>query len=414
MQHTDNKAPDTSYDLDKIKTIQRYIRSKTRTHIHAAYFKEEPPRKASLVNFPPEYQATLGIRLHKIIDELSEAQAVINSKKLNHFTVIRNLQSIIRTNYIMGNQTLLRNNINFTGNALTAADKTDQDSLCFAPARVDSLAFIADHSTLHSANRVFKKHLCSIVCDLSALHYPGNNQFFKLTDFANSVSFYQDFIINNRLSINIYRQVGTFSRNLTLSIILDDYRYSYELNKAELFFYGHAEDINRFCLTKLFDCLKSDQSYNAASFRMKFLNYINTLTDYEIKKMLVIIGQALTYYSEFNLHSYCNMDDIRINEIRLYDQKIKYQIKQLDQKSYQDFLMHYANSEWDAPLLKQCELPLDEAEQLKPSRDLSYADNRTEKFSCHPANLFSRSTYIETRKDVNNTEDSINKLCFNQ
>lgn len=412
MQRTQATVHTIPEDIKKIITIQRYLRSKIRTDLHIKHFKGEPPRNASIINLPSPYQETLGVRLQKIIDELSEIQAVINGRKLNHFTVIKNLQSIIRTKYMMGNKTLKRDNIDFTGNALSTEDVSDQDTLCFAPARVDSLAFIADKYNRYAADRAFKPNLCSIICDVSNLHYPGNNQFFKITDFLSSVSFFKDFTVNNRLSITLCRQISSgFSRGFDFIIQLDGEKYVHTFQSEELFFYGHLEDINRFCLTKLFDCLNDVQNYYATLTREKLLDYFKTLNDDEIKKVLVIFAQALTYFSEYNLHSYCSLNDIRINEIRMYDQQIKYQLQGLDATEYETFLNSFANSEWSAPLIKQCEMPLPKENNLNIHKDLTYAYNIGKDFSKLPASLFAQNKYIETRGDVNNTEDSIMNMC---
>lgn len=407
-----NKINDTSTttddNLEKIKTIQRYMRGKIRTDLHTFCFHEEPLTTVPLVTLPTAYQATLGVRLQKIIDELSEAQAIINSKKLNHFTIISNLQSIIRQNQIMGNKTLKQEKIDFTGNALSKSEITDQDTICFAPAKVDNLAFILNKNIRYSASREFKKNLCSVICDASSLHYPGNNQFFKITDFANTMSFNQTCTINNRLAVTVDRQVGSSAFNM--SIEFDGVEFSQSLKHAELFFYGHAEDINRFCLTKPLHCFVPKNNAELNPSEINFLSYLNLLSDDELRKIFIIIGQAITYFSEYNFHSYCSLDDIRINEIRLYDQKIKYQLQHLDPDQYKAFLTHFANSEWDAPLLKQCETPLKNEENLNKHRDLSCDFNDYEDFSDYPASLFNGHSYLETRHEVNNIDDSIERL----
>lgn len=401
-------------NLKKIINVQRKLRGKIRKKIHVNYFHHTPRVTVPMPVLPESYQANLGPRFYALVKELSRQKAVICEKKLNHFTTMANLRSIIERQYLYGNATLRRQNIQFEPNALDSKEETDLDTICFAPARVDNVAL------KNSDNEaVLKSDLCAIVCDITKLNYPQYNQFFKLADMFCGAFTYEA-KINNELTVKSSNERGS----LWFILLLEDREYTFPINQERLFFYGDIEDINLFCLTRLVDYVLDDDLFSRPSAdktsrpaplsqksKTHILNYLQSLSDDELRKVLIIAAQTLTYFSEYNVHSYLSLQDIRINEIRLYDKKIKYDLSNLDEKQYQQCLKHIANNELESPLLLQCIKQLNQAECLMPARDLAIRFNAKKSFSELAASFFAGKKYLETRPHVNNTEDDVSKIA---
>ncbi len=383
-------------ELNKVKTLQRYLRSQTRVKIHHQVFHDFPITKAPIACLSSSFPDSLSRRLTKIIDELSHHQAIINGKELNHFSVVRNIQSIFRNKYILGHKRLNTFNIKFEVNALGAEDRSDQDTICFAPGRVDFLAL----RNKNPKNNTAKENSCVIICDLTKTLYPGKNQFFKLLDLF-CKNFEYSAQINESLSIQIHNFVA---ESLTIKLSLNNQDYTFDFLDKEVLYYGNFEDINRFCLTRLFSKLE-----NNVDFCSDLVSYLEQLEEADLKKLLIIIAQSMTYYSEYNVHSYLNLEDVRIQEIRIFCHRIKYNLRTLTEEQYDQFLQHFANSEWDADILRLCETILPDEENIIPNRDFERTFIVSKDFSSVPASLFMQNEYIETRPHVNNTRDDISK-----
>lgn len=381
-------------ELHKIKIIQRTIRSRTRERIHTKVFHNALNTKAYPIFLSSAFPDCFSRRLINIMNELSAKQAVINSKEINHFTVVRNLQSIIQTGYLLGNNTLQRSQIEFEANALGSVDASDLDTICFAPARVDPVALWNKAPKLNS----LKENSCSIICDLSRLQYPGKNQFFKLVDLF-CKPFQYTVKINDSLSLAI-----TKGEQFQLNIELNNKKHSFAIRGENELYYGHFEAINRFCLTRLFSIVNDDLEYKA-----ELIAYLESLNDANLKKVMVIIAQTMTYFSEYNVHGYLHLEDLRIQEIRIFCHEIKYDLRQLSEEDYRKFLQHFVNNEWEADCLKSCQSILLKEETIIPERDFLLPFKVSSDFSSVPPSLFEFENYLETRPHVNNAKDDIFK-----
>ncbi len=409
MQRSINTSNDqkmfSKEDEMKIVRVQRRLRGMIRKNIHETFFGKPPRVSMSIPKLPEPYQNNLGKRFSAIVKELSQQQAVICGNKINHFTTLHNLKNIIRGHYMYGNDTLKRRGIVFNSNALDTTELTDLDTICFAPARVDNIAL----SALSNNDVALKEDLCAIVCDLTHLSYPRYNQFFKLNDMHCGHYRYQ-VEVNNELTIQT-TNIRNCGNNFWFIFALQGKEYVFPISYEQSFFYGDLTSINLFCLTRLIDYVLNDDIFDKLKLsdqdKNHVLGYLQSLSDDELRKVLIITAQALTYFSEYNVHSYLDLNDIRINEIRLYDDKCKYDFSGLNEDEYQQCLQHVANHEFNAPLMRQCFKALPKDECLTAERDLAVPFKAAQSFSALPSGLFSTKSYLETRLHVNNTEDNV-------
>jgi hypothetical protein len=405
----ENKFTYSHQEIMKIIQLQRHIRSKTRRRVHKKYFAEEPCTTVKPLKLPAQYQS-LADRLNTIIAELSNHHAVINGAQFNHFTNLTNLKSIIREGYLLGNSTLKRKQISFKKNALDdILDKSDKDTICFAPARVDAIALVE--------NRKFKKDLCAIICDVTTVNYPGYNQFFKLSDFC--CQRYQYIVdINSNCSIEV-RKHDQYTINIKLSVYNTKkifLFYSFITENHSLLFYGSLHNINQFCLQWIFNNMRDKNCYN------ELFDYFQSLNNAELKKTLLIIAQSITCFSEYNVHGYLNLDDIRIKEIRLFGSNIKYDLTSLNADEYKLFLNNFADNQWQDPLVKRCEKPLERLELLNddeaqskflPSSVIMNTSKVHIRLTDVSATLFASNQYLETRAYVNRSGHLSKIVCRN-
>ena len=404
-----NKFIYSHQEIMKIIQLQRHIRSETRRRVHKKYFAEEPCTTVKPLKLPAQYQ-NLADRLKTIIAELSNHHAVINGTQFNHFTNITNLKSIISEDYLLGNSTLKRKQISFNKNALDdAVDLSDKDTICFAPARVDAIALVE--------NRKFKKDLCAIICDVTTVNYPGYNQFFKLSDFCCQP--YQYIVdISSDCSIEV-RKHEEYTIDIRLSVynptlkMKNIFSFSSFIRKGDqsLLFYGSLRNINQFCLQWIFNNIDElNKNFSSKNWYNELFDYFQSLNDAELKKTLLIIAQSITYFSEYNVHGYLKLDDIRIKEIRLFGSNIKYDLTSLNADEYKLFLDNFADNQWQDPLVKRCEKPLEPREllnddkaqtKLTPSSVILNTSKVHIKLADVSATLFASNQYLETRAYVN-------------
>lgn len=387
-------------ELGHIKCLQRKIRSNNRKKFHMDFFKQPAQASWPSLNIPAAYSnSALKQRLNRIICELTSQHAVINGDKSNHVTTIHNLKSIIKSGYMMGHAILERSDIFFQPNVyMPVGDRSDAEVICFSPAKVDPGAFFESN--------FIKPDRCNLILKIQDNYRKNYNQFFKLTD-LNTVRTNFKFKINDDLHFHYQKLSGnaSFSVDIHLKNKSCEIRCM-EPNSNMVLFYGNVTAINKFCLTRLTNILFMEKEND--QFGYDFLNYLDTLSDAEIKKIFIVFSQFITLYSEFNINGYLDLNECRIEEIRLYNQMIKFDLRNLTQDQYLTFLSKFKD-ENPEKLYEEfgCKLSAAEADVVTVHARENYISSD---LSAVPADIFNKGAYVETRPGVNNIEDS----CYSQ
>lgn len=293
--------------LESFRLLQGLWRSNKREQLHLKIFGSKP----RVNNFPkPSDKKT-----QRVILELANNFSVIN-KKVFHWTTLGNFKGILSHKYFFGNAILKKHNIAFSKNSLTAKDISNGDGqiICFCPFLVDTAALI-QHNTL-------REHLIRLTINLDHVESAGKyNQFFKLYDFE-SFDFAYQTKITDRFSVVFAKSaVGsqqTFTFTIKLKFDLHD-EVQVGLDKNESIFYGDLFAINRFCLTRIFYII---EKITDVKLKEDLSNYLLSLDEAELKKVLVVFSQSLTIHSEYNFNGALKVTENLITEIYLAKQNL--------------------------------------------------------------------------------------------
>lgn len=373
-------------------TIKRYYRSYARAKFHYSIFGEPEQSLSSP-------QGLKGHHLESIIDRLAIQKSVISPIQ-THWTTMTNLVNILRNGHLFGNNILKTNNIFFQPNALGSSDIYNGDSktICLCP-------FLVDNEVLSNIIEAkLKDNLVRLSLNLGQIDTQGKfNQFFKLRDLQ-SPSFRSDVKINEELSIAVIGEEAEFKIKILLNGVEKQYslykrKNSYDTDKSmnKVIFYGNIIEINRFCLTKLFELMDKD-------FFDHFISYLDSLDENEIKKILVIIAQNLTIFAEYNFNASLQLTNHLIDSIHFVNHSSTFKLDSLSSKEYAEVL----NNLMEAGTMK-LEVP-SQSETLVVRKDNivtlygnSIDTNRREvtlpkrDLTDVPAELFSTGHYVETR-----------------
>lgn len=389
-----HKTDDRYVDVEKITKRQRIVRSNLRKKLHHRLFSQQP----SEFNLLPA-NIKNNLRLVSIIHELTASNAVIN-KIQYHWTTENNLKSIVNNGYFYGNKTLKRQRIFFRLNSLGTGDvdNGDNDIICFCPYMVDYLAFYSQ------TNSQFKGNVVRLSVNVQELDLEGRyNQFFKLFDLLSPAFSYTAYI-NDELDVKIEREVRGKAVFLTLILNGESKRICIfdgsPNSKNKVIHYGNLFSINRFCLLALFNflSLSEDQEFEAT-----FINYLNEKQDNEIKKILTIVAQALTVFAEYNFNSSLRLTDKMITEVHLVNKSVTYNFadyqKALNDSTGEnnDALSSHAKSD---SILSTGHTTFEKTINIYGNTVLTerkFVKFQEQNFIQHPADLFARDIYFETR-----------------
>jgi hypothetical protein len=383
---------------DEIKaatTLQRFFRSKKRKELHSFIFKQS---SQSTGKIPKSFNS---YRLQTIIDELAVNHTAINPIQY-HWTTLNNFASILRNNYIFGNEILKNNRICFEPNALVKDDVANGDgkAICFCP-------YLVDHDAL--ANIKFfkmKNNIIRLSLNLKQIEIQGKyNQFFKLRDFG-SPDFHYDVKINDNLSISVQSKIDHFYVNISLnkhSIKIDLHKNRQEI--GETICYGDLLTINRFCLTQL---LRIVDKANDPVFTANFHSYLNSLNDDEIKKILVVFAQSLTVYAEYNFNSALKLTTHLISAIHIVNSNKTFHLDHLSSEEYHQLilgLLQECNLDFNVPATTETIVQQADQHTLCFYGNQIDMERRTthlidQDFSKIPAEHFANNHYIETRPNL--------------
>jgi hypothetical protein len=289
-------------------TLQRRWRSQTRYKLHQTIFNTRP---SILRDLPLKMIDNIGLR--KLILELTASNAIIDNQ-IYHWTTLVNFKNIIRNNSFYGNKILKANHLFFQKNALDKGDvdNGDEKIICFCPYLVDPL-------TLSETSERRPQGLLRLTLNLNKLtkfHSMGKyNQFMKIFD-LHAPSFSYSVKITDKFSVKFCKQARS-ENTLNIIFTFDDNNYITRIQKKEAFFYGNLSSINRFCLMKLFDLVNRATLNNDNSSYLGdiFLKYLDTLKCEEVKKILIILGQSMTVFAEYNFNSALELSNDLISEV---------------------------------------------------------------------------------------------------
>lgn len=319
----DNDHENNNDDLHVVE-LQRLIRSRQRKTLHQKIFGQD-----ATCYQPLPLNVLKNQRLSRIIYELTLSHAVIGDIQ-HHWTTLGNLKSIIRNKYFYSNKRLRNEKLFFTKNALTTGDVNNGDGnvICFCPYMVDFLAFYDQQE------KKIKRDVVRISIDANHVDSYGKyNQFFKIYDFW-SPRFNYMVHINDDLSINVSKNnekcevtIHLCGENKTM-ILCDGTKNS----KSDIMFYGNLDGINRFCISTIFKMLRGS---NDAEFERKFLLYLLSRDDNEIKKIIIILAQSITIFAEYNFNSSLRNSDRLIKTIHYVDKSLTLNLNSSSNEEYE-------------------------------------------------------------------------------
>lgn len=275
-------------------------KSQDRSQLHFAVFKQPPVWNISSNKVPEIF--------HKNLKNLAKRRAVVSSS-ISHWTDLENFKSIINTNAFLGNEELKKRNIKFEKNAFGINDEKYGDAaiICFCPGFVDIEALIK------LTIKTIRQDLIRLTINLNeAKIYGSFNQFFKLYDLM-APAFDYKVQINTNFSVRFVKK--NRKDNLTCYFSLDEQSLEIPFAKEEVIFYGNLEEINFFCLTRLFYLLDKAKNMGCTEQVQNFINYFSVLSEEEFVKLIVIFSQSLTIYSEYNFNKELKLTENLIEEI---------------------------------------------------------------------------------------------------
>lgn len=382
-------------------TLQRHYRSKQRDGLHFLTFSNQHPQHL----LPPPKNIRENLRLLSIINELASNHAAVN-KVQYHWTTTGNLSSILRSQYLLGNNILKNNKIFFQANALCIDDVANGDDkvICFCP-------YLVDHDAIWDLykNKI-RNNLIRLSININQIKTQGKyNQFFKLRDLL-SPNFNYDAKINDALSISVSGDRYCFKFEITINGKAKEFcLYQSHLRSEKvrqmhgIIYYGNLISINRFCLLQLF---KSIEQAHDIGFSSEFFSYLNSLDDNEIKKILVIFAQSLTVFAEYNFNAAVKLSDHLISEIHYVESNTTLKLDNLSAEEYQHVMGTLMNGNVADLNLPTTQEVLVERLRLKEGlylygneidtnqRTVSYIKRD---FSNIPATCFAGNEYVETR-----------------
>lgn len=324
----------------EIINAQRHFRSMARKNLHFSIFNADPLISWPELKMIPEYhQSELHYRLEKLIVQLVNDQKIINGSQLYHFTTLSNLASIAQCKYIYGNGYLKNEKIKFDTNVFTIMDNIygDTNVICFCPGLVDIKAFVKDHC--------IKNNICRLSININQSSISNDktvyNQFFKLSDMM--FSWDHAFKIGD-LKTKIKHDAGA---TMSIYLCLGQEQAEVKLKKNDYICYGNIFKINRFCAIQLFKIINKIKNEN---FKVKLYNHLNTLSENDLFKVLVIFSQNLTLFAEYNFNTCLSLNEIRINEILILgeDKKLKLNFNNLDDEQYKNVITLLSTSSFDS------------------------------------------------------------------
>jgi len=285
-------------------------------------------------------------KIRNIAYELISESAIVSSTQF-HWTSEDNLRDILNSGAIYSNRFLKKINKSFEVNGLNPEDVRNGDDavICLTPFAVD-LGLFFKNCEKTSAYRNKRVRLTLDLTKIDANFQRGQyNQFMKVYDFCSNFYKYEC-QINNDMTFSISRVRGTESLRLVFN--LKGIKYTSPLTKkAESIFYGNLYANNRHCLLKIFElaAISEGEDIEGTPFIEAFIPYLESLSNDEAKKVLVSIGQTLTYCAEYNFIDELRLTPHLISDIYFVDTGINYSLKNLSEEEYQAALLSFSNGE---------------------------------------------------------------------
>ncbi|HLB43119.1 MAG TPA: hypothetical protein VJN02_09810, partial [Gammaproteobacteria bacterium] len=343
--HTmDQSQPDNDTPLQAIITLQRTYRIGLRKELHQTIFGCTPSEVKKL----PKTNS----RIKAIIFDIARHHLIV-SEKIYHWTTWDNLKSIIQHNAFLGNHLLKNYGISFEPNALGNADIKNGDGnvICFCPYLVEPTILVSPYEL--NCDRKIRKNLIRLTIDLTKIDCFGKyNQFFKLFDFC-APNFKYTLIISDHLSFSFKKNPCPES-HVIVSINFKQNFFHYTIDKKNAISYGNLFSFNVFCLNKFFDIINKD-----FPFKNELNDYLDKLTDAELRKVLISFGQGLTIFSEYNFNASLTLTDHLITEIYCANSEKSFLLEDLTTEQYRDTfkqLREKGEIQPDVPSLKKCYL----------------------------------------------------------
>ncbi|OGT36482.1 MAG: hypothetical protein A3F11_11890 [Gammaproteobacteria bacterium RIFCSPHIGHO2_12_FULL_37_14] len=322
-------------NIKSIVTIQQWWRSCARYKLHKQVFG----CKLTELNF-----FSASARIRNIVFELAKQHAIIDNK-VYHWTTWSNLHQIIRSKKFLGSHLLHKYNIRYEKNVLESVDIQNGDGnvICFCPYLVDPMVFV-DH--VNECYKTVRKGLIRLSIDLKQINISGKfNQFFKLCDFF-APHFGLEVIISDQLSFYFDKN----HESLLISLKFNEKVFDLKLKNKDTIVYGNIFTINLFCLNKFL------QLFNEVPFKKELDDYLNNLTNNQLRKILIGFSQGLTIFSEYNFYALLPVTDGLISEIYCVKSEKLYTLNNFSIEQYQKELLYRVNKKEfpeDVPFVKK-------------------------------------------------------------
>ncbi|MFI4937150.1 MAG: hypothetical protein ACHQJ6_01395 [Candidatus Berkiellales bacterium] len=374
--------------------------SDERREEHLRFFKLEPNTCGTVSNIQNE-------RIKKIIHTLSEKGMFVFPRVVDHWTTLGNFRSILQHGAFYGAQTLQRKSIAYTNSALEGVDVRNGDGnvICFSPGGFVDVSAIRgfNFSNVQVGSIKFdaaeKLDRVRIRVDATKIPNFGNyNTFFKMVDMAVVPPFHLKVKLTEELTVSITHgrkfrgTLGYAHKHLYLKFILKNEEKEHcaivdisSLN--DLIYYGTLQEADTAAMFFPFYFLEKSQNKEAAE---KINDYLNTLDDDQLRKLIISLAQNMTLYSEFNVYGKLPLNERLIYDIHSVKTGLTYPLHPLTELQYQTVLNGFFTSGDISTLGTQ---PKKEPVELLSH----YYDNRmTVLYGRHVHGYLSKPKYKET------------------
>ncbi|MBV8801474.1 MAG: hypothetical protein JO097_14425 [Acidobacteriaceae bacterium] len=266
---------------------------------------------------------------------------------IDHWTKLKNFQSICKHNAFYGHASLKKHHITFIPNALGSFDKKnlDENVICFSPGGfVDPIALMNNKMGLPHSD------LLRLRLDLSKLKTLGKfNTFFKAVDLG--MGFFKvELNLTEKLTVSIEKKL--WGNPITNNASTSEYNFIFKLKGAyplettlednELIYYGDLAGINRFCLLLPFIALQTSNDKIQVERIYTELNNLNSKT---LKKTLITLAQNATLFSEYNFNGVLHLTPQSIYDIHLVSYNTTYEFQNLSKEAYDKALQYFRSDQ---------------------------------------------------------------------
>lgn len=310
--------------IKKVSTVQRFFRSRSRYRLHNKTFDCNPVEIKRL--------SETNSRLKNIIFDIAKHHLIIG-ERVTHWTTWKNLKNIIDKGVFLGNRQLHHYKYFFDKNALGTQDIKygDGNVICFCPYLVDPTALVDPY--ISGRDQVIRQGLLRLTIDLTKVNAFGKyNQFFKLYDFCVS-GFIHTVVVSDLLSFSFHKLKG-YENDVRIdwldaTIIFKGNSFKLSIGTKDAIVYGDLFSFNIFCMNKFVDLI-----YRDFQFKKELNEYLDGLTDEELRKILIAFGQGLTVFSEYNFNTSLQLTSGLISQIYCANSNKLFSLENLTDEQY--------------------------------------------------------------------------------